>query len=70
MGVHESRGNLAKAFKELMLCWAETKHGWNDARSEQFEQQYLVELENNLRTAGTAMDQVAILINQARRDCE
>ena len=70
MGVHESRGNLSKAFKDLMLRWAETKHGWNDARSEEFEQQYLLELESNLRAAGSAMDQMGILINQARRDCE
>jgi hypothetical protein len=70
MGVHESRGNLSKAFKELMLRWADTRQGWNDVRSEQFEQQYLIELENNLRMAGSAMDQIGILINQARRDCE
>ena len=70
MGVHESRGNLTKAFKELMLRWAETKAQWDDARSEEFEQKYLVELQTDLRTAGSAMDQIGILINQARRDCE
>ena len=70
MGVHESRGNLAKAMKDLMLRWAETRQGWDDARSEEFEKQYLFELESTLRTAGSAMDQMGILINQARRDCE
>jgi hypothetical protein len=70
VGLHESRGNLTKAFKELMLRWGDTKAGWDDARSEQFEQQYLMELENNLRLAGSAMDQMGILISQARRDCE
>ena len=70
MGVHESRGNLTKAFKDLMLRWGETKAQWDDARSEEFEKQYMFELENTLRTAGSAMDQMGILINQARRDCE
>jgi hypothetical protein len=70
MGVHESRGNLSKAFKELMLRWAETKQSWNDVRSEQFEEQYLRELENNVRMAGSGMDQIGILIQQARRECE
>ena len=70
MGVHESRGNLAKAFKELMLHWAETREGWADVRSEDFEKRYLRELESCLRSAGTAMDQVSIVISQARRDCE
>jgi hypothetical protein len=70
MGVHESRGNLAKAMKELMLRWQETRAGWDDVRSEEFEKQYLFELESHLRAAGTAMDTVGVLINQARRDCE
>ena len=70
MGVHESRGNLTKAFKELMLRWSETKAQWDDARSEEFEKTYLFELQNDLRMAGSAMDQIGILINQARRDCE
>ena len=39
-------------------------------RSEQFEQQYLVELEADLKMAGSAMDQIGILLHQARRDCE
>ncbi len=70
MGVHESRGNLAKALKELNLRWQETSEVWNDAQSADFEKRYLQELESNLRTAGTAMDQIAILLSQARRDCE
>ena len=70
MGVHESRGNLAKAMKELNLRWQETREGWNDAQAEEFEKRYLQELESNLRTAGTAMDQIAILLSQVRRDCE
>ena len=70
MGVHESRGNLAKAIKELMLRWSETRAAWDDARAEQFEQQYLRQLEADLRVAGSAMDQMAILLHQARRDCE
>jgi hypothetical protein len=70
MGVHESRGNLAKALKELMLRWSETRASWDDVRAEQFEGQYLRQLEVDLRAAGSAMDQVSILLHQARRDCE
>lgn len=70
MGVHESRGNLAKAFKELMLRWADTRASWNDVRAEEFEKQYLQQLESDLRTTGSAMDQMGVLLSQARRDCE
>jgi len=70
MGVHESRGNLAKAIKELMLRWSETRTVWDDARAEQFEQQYLRQLEADLRVAGSPMDQMSVMLHQARRDCE
>ena len=70
MGVHEARGNLSKAFKEMMTRWLEARQGWDDVRSEQFETEYLQQLESDLRTAGSAMDQIGTLIREARRDCE
>jgi hypothetical protein len=69
MGVHEARGNLAKAFKELMLRWQETRGQWDDAQAEQFEETVLRTLESDLRTANSAMDQMGILLNQVKRDC-
>ena len=70
MGVHESRGNLNKAMKELMNRWAETRQGWDDVRAVEFEKKYLEQLESDMRVAGSAMDQMAILLQQVRRDCE
>ena len=70
MSVHESRGNLAKALKELSLRWAEARRNWDDAQALDFEDKYMRELEANLRSAGSAMDQMAVLLTQAKRDCE
>jgi hypothetical protein len=70
MGLHEARGNLAKAYKDLMLKWGETKATWDDAQSRQFEEQYLRELASNLRVAGSAIDQMGTLVHQVKRDCE
>ena len=70
MGLHEARGTLAKAFKELMLRWAETRAQWDDAQAEQFEKTYLMNLESDLKVAASAMEQMAILVHQVRRDCE
>ena len=70
MSVHESRGNLAKALKELSLRWAEARQNWDDAQALDFEDKYMRELEANLRSAGSAMDQMAVLLTQAKRDCE
>jgi hypothetical protein len=70
MGMHEARGTLAKAFKELTLRWQDTRGQWDDAQAEQFEENFIRPLESDLRTAASAMDQMAILLHQARRDCE
>ena len=70
MGVHEARGTLAKAHKELMLRWAEVRAHWDDEQARAFEENVLRNLEADLRTAGSAMDSVGQLLHQVRRDCE
>jgi hypothetical protein len=70
MGVYEGRGQLAKAFKLLMLQWNEAKMSWNDIRAKSFEEKYLDTLEADLRQAGNTMDQMAVLLGQIRRECE
>ncbi|HEY8665501.1 MAG TPA: hypothetical protein VIL86_02495 [Tepidisphaeraceae bacterium] len=70
MGVYEGRGALSKAIKELMLRWNETKLHWDDAVSERFEEAHLAPLEMDLRNATSAMDHMAVLLSQIRRDCE
>lgn len=70
MGMHEARGTLAKSYKELMLRWAEVRGSWDDAQSRHFEETVLRNLESDLKSASNAMDQMAILLSQARRDCE
>jgi hypothetical protein len=70
MSVHEARGTLAKAYKELMTRWLDVKANWDDVQSRQFEETILRNLESDLRVAGSAMDQVGQLLHQIRRDCE
>ena len=69
MGVHEGRGMLARAVKELMLRWGETKGEWHDAVAHKFEEQYLYAIERELRSATGAMDIMAQLVQQAKSDC-
>ena len=70
MGMHEARGTLAKAHKELMLRWAEVRGNWDDPQARAFEEQVLRNLEADLRTAGSAMDNLGQLLHAVRRDCE
>ena len=70
MGVYESRGQLAKLMKELKDKWADTKMDWDDVVSEAFEKKFLEPLEADLRNATGAMDGMALLLGQIRRDCQ
>ena len=69
MGVYEGRGQLARAMKDLMIRWGETKIAWKDVVSQEFEEQFLAPLERELRNATSAMDQAAQVLSQVRQDC-
>jgi hypothetical protein len=69
MGVYEGRGQLARAMKDLTNRWLETKSTWQDATSAAFEKEHLVTLESDLRQAISAMEHMANIINQVKRDC-
>jgi hypothetical protein len=70
MGVYEGRGQLAKAMKDLTQRWGETKMSWTDQKAEEFERRYVQQIEADLRQAVTAMEHMATVLHQVRRDCE
>jgi hypothetical protein len=69
MGVYEGRGQLARALKDLNLRWMDTKSTWQDATSAAFEKEHLHTIEMDLRQAVTAMEHMAQIIGQVKRDC-
>lgn len=70
MSVFESRGQLGGAMKDLLIRWQDTKFNWGDAVSRAFEKEFIEPLESELRTAGAAMDQLSVILQQIRRDCQ
>jgi hypothetical protein len=70
MGLYEGRGNLNKGFKDLTLRWQATRQDWDDSVSEEFEKTYIEPIEMALRTAISAMDQVAQVLSRVDRDCK
>ena len=69
MGVYEGRGQLAKAMKELLARWAETREDWDDSVSKAFEKRVLLALEMDMRQATSGMDAMAQLLAACKRDC-
>lgn len=70
MGVYEGRGQLTRAIKDLLLRWGEVSVSWRDSRAEDFHKRTLEPLEMDVRNATSAMDHVAAVLQQVRRDCE
>jgi hypothetical protein len=61
---------VMSATKELWLRWEETKNHWQDARSAEFEQRYLLELQSSVDRALPVFVDLDKLISKIRSDCE
>jgi hypothetical protein len=60
---------LNDALKNMRLLWEETKAGWKDPVSQDFEERYWVPLENQVVATLRAMDRLAPILARAQREC-
>ena len=70
MGVYEARGQLSKAVKDMTLRWNEAKMDWDDATARAFEKNVLEPLDRDAKSAASAIDRAAEVLQQVRRECE
>ena len=70
MSLSGSKNRLVAITKELSNRWDETRNYWRDAKSQEFEQRYMVELFANVDRTITVMDKLNELMNKVRKDCE
>ncbi len=70
MSLAESRGQITKAFRDLMNRWEQVRSSWNDAQAEEFQQQYLLEFEVQIRKAVSSMDHMNVVLHKITKDCE
>ena len=68
LSMHKAR--LTGATRELMLRWETTRESWRDARSLEFEKQYIEELRAGVDKASVVLDQLDKLVAKIRSDCE
>lgn len=69
MSLMDSKGSLTKASKELMARWEEVKNVWSDAQSREFERIYLEPLQQDMRSAVGAMEQMNQVLQGIEHDC-
>ena len=70
MNVNAEKARLVAITKELSLHWAETRNYWRDARSQEFEKRYLVELGAHVDRVATVVEKLDALLAKVRSDCE
>src|SRR5208283_75241 len=70
MSLSGSKNRLMAITKELSTRWDETRNYWRDAKSQEFEHRYMVELLANVDRTITVMDKLNELVTKVRNDCE
>jgi hypothetical protein len=65
-----SGSNLAQAVKGLTIAWENTKSSWNDAKSDEFERKYIEVLPGQVAQAMAVLEELDVLLNKIRSDCE
>lgn len=70
MGLQDGRGRVARAAKDLAGAWMMARHEWRDANAQRMEEQVLGPLDQRLKQAITAMDQMYQLAEQIKRECQ
>ncbi len=70
MNLSGNRSRLSAITKELSQRWRETRNYWRDARSEQFERQYMSELIIRVEKTVTMIEKLDEVLSRVRKDCE
>ena len=70
MNLAGNKSRLAGIAKELQLRWDDTKVYWRDARSEEFERRYILELLIQVDKTVSVIEKLDELVRKVRSDCE
>lgn len=68
--MNASGARLAAISKQLWLDWQQTKEQWADAKSQEFERKFLLELFSSVDKTVTVIEQLDKLMTKIRKDCE
>ena len=70
MSLSGSKNRLVAITKELSNRWDETKNYWRDAKAQEFEQRYMLELFASVDKTITVMHKLNEVVTKVRDDCE
>ncbi|MDA7605536.1 hypothetical protein OAK04_00050 [Verrucomicrobia bacterium] len=70
MSVKSTRGTINKAVRDLNVNWQQCKNHWNDVKSKEFEEKYIVPLPDAVTATSSIIDEIDKVLNKIKRDCE
>ena len=70
MNLSGNKGRLIGLTRELTRQWDETKNFWRDAKSDEFERKFMVELSAHVNRATLVLEQLEELLKKVRSECE
>jgi len=70
MNLGGNKSRLVGLTRELMLRWEETKSHWHDARSEEFDRRFMLELNAHVNRTVLMVEKLDEVLNKIRSDCE
>src|SRR6185312_13786252 len=70
MSMAGSKARLVGLTKELSLKWDDTKNYWRDAKAQEFERKYLLELFVGVDKTVSVVEKLDELLKKVQKDCE
>lgn len=70
MNVSANGKTLVALTKQLAVAWDETKSYWHDAKSEEFEKRFLMELSTTVERVAPVFDDLDKILTRVRSECE
>ena len=70
MNLSGSKSRISGLTKELSTHWSETKDHWHDAKSQEFERRYLLELFANVDRTLHILEKLEEVLKKVQNDCE
>ncbi|HEX9047558.1 MAG TPA: hypothetical protein VF988_11070 [Verrucomicrobiae bacterium] len=70
MNLSGNKGRIVGLTRDLGLRWEDTKNYWRDAKSDEFERRFMVELGANVNRTITILEKLEELLKKVRSDCE
>ncbi len=70
MSARASAVKLGKSTKQVLQSWERVKSYWRDAKSREFEKNYIASLPDEISAAAKVIEEIDKIISKARRDCE